>query len=189
MDDDWWQAKLITVAEEPQTRNFHTSGDEDYVKFVGEQTYTYTIETLKINTYNDTVLTLYDTDGTSQLAYNDDDLVDPSNAPFSRIDDWYCETAGTYYIRVAHHALEGGCGEEYQYKLEITRKSASGSLRPAGVAALIPGLALARPAYSLPVMAGQAHTLSPSSLASGGQRASRVFSPEAVEFVIVLELK
>ena len=212
VDDTWRQAKLITVTEGRQTRNFHTPGDEDYVKFVGEQTYTYTIKTLNVNTYNDTTLTLYDTNGTSQLDYNDDDLVDPNNAPFSRI-DWYCATAGTYYIRVAHHALYGGCGEEYRYELEITRRALSSSLRPPGVTSLIPGLALADPlnrskppSWGRPMgtfpgrpapgtgaeSVGVEHLCNMTSLshlASGEKGAAGVFSAEAVEFVIVLELR
>ncbi|MEE9618511.1 MAG: hypothetical protein V3T90_16135, partial [Anaerolineae bacterium] len=136
----------------------------------------------------DTTLTLYGPDGTPQLDYNDDDLVDPNNAPLSRI-DWYCETTGTYYIKVAHHALDGGCGEEYRYRLEITGKTLSSSLRPPGVTSLVPGLVLAAPSHSLQMMTGQARILPSSYLARGGKGTASVFSAEAVEFVIVLELR
>ena len=188
VDDTWWQANLIT--EGSQTHNFHTPGDEDYVKFVGIPT-AYTIKTFKINASNDTTLTLYDTDGALELAYNDDD---PSNPPFSRI-DWTCTTTGTYYIRVArHNPLEGGCGDEYRYGLVITeKKTLSSSVRPAGVTSLIPALALADPSrslhYSLQTTAGRARILLPSYWASGEKGAAGVFSAEAVEFVIVLELR
>jgi len=143
-DDTWQQSKLITTTGGPQTRNFHVTGDVDHVKFVAEQSYTYTIKTLKISTDNDTTLTLYDTDGTSQLVYNDDDLVELGNAPFSRI-DWLCSTTGTYFIKVANLALAGGCGEEYRYQLEITRTLASSS-------SSLPSMALAEPLPRLQMM-------------------------------------
>ena len=77
-----------------------------------------------------------------------------------------------------------GEGARKSNAFTIIKASGSSPSRLPGVAALIPGLALARPAYSLPMMAGQAHIPPSSSLASRG-----LFNTEAVEFVIVLELK
>jgi len=57
----------------------------------------YTIKTLNLSEGNDTVLTLYDTNGAAPLEENDDDL---SNPPASKI-DWLCSTTGTYFVKAA----------------------------------------------------------------------------------------
>lgn len=98
---------------------------------------TYTIWTTTTFGFDvDTTLTLYDTDGTTQLTYNDDD---PANAPFSKI-IWHFPVTGTYFVKAAHfNPLGGGCGPEYRYTLAITTTVLSSSLQPEGVASLTPG--------------------------------------------------
>jgi hypothetical protein len=66
-DDTWQQARWIEVNQVIQSHNFHTSDDRDYVRFVAEADSVYTIRTLNLSAGNDTTLTLYDTDGTTQL--------------------------------------------------------------------------------------------------------------------------
>jgi len=131
------QSKLIAPGA-PQDHNFHIAGDVDYVKFVA-QPLTYTIWTAtKFGFDVDTTITLYGTDGTTQLpdGYNDDDLANP---PFSRITYTFPVT-GTYFAKVAHfNPSLGGCGPEYWYTLAITTTSSSSS-RPEGAAHLAPHL-------------------------------------------------
>jgi len=110
---------LIVVNGVIQSHNFHTPEDRDYVKFAAQADYIYTIRTLNLGGGNDTVLTLYDTDGTTQLAYSDDD---PSNPPASRI-VWLCLTAGTYFVKIAPFGTNiGGC--DVTYDLEVTSVAA-----------------------------------------------------------------
>jgi hypothetical protein len=113
-DDTWQQARLIEVNQVIQSHNFHTTDDRDYVRFVAEADSVYTIRTLNLSAGNDTTLTLYDADGSTQLEYNDDD---PYNPPASKI-IWLCPTTGTYFVKVAPFGTQiGGCDKTYDLKI------------------------------------------------------------------------
>jgi hypothetical protein len=113
-DDTWQQARLIEVNQVIQSHNFHTTDDRDYVRFIAEADNIYTIRTLNLSAGNDTTFTLYDTDGTTQLKYNDDDLYNP---PASKI-VWLCPTTGVYFVRVAPFGTQiGGCDKTYDLKI------------------------------------------------------------------------
>ncbi|MFQ5814438.1 MAG: hypothetical protein ACE5I2_14770, partial [Anaerolineae bacterium] len=116
-DDTWEQATLIEVNGAAQSHNFHAPGNQDYVKFIAEAGYVYTIRTFNLSADNDTTLTLYDTTGTSQLAYNDDD---PDNIPASKI-VWTSPTSptiGTYFVKAAPFGTEiGGCNTTYNIRV------------------------------------------------------------------------
>jgi len=112
-DDTWQQARLIEINGAMQTHNFHTGDDQDYVKFVAQAGYVYTIRTLNLSAGNDTTLTLYDTDGITQLEYNDDD---PNNPPASKI-VWLCSIAGTYYVKAAPFGPQVGVCSSYNLKI------------------------------------------------------------------------
>jgi hypothetical protein len=106
---------LIEVNGAPQSHNFYITTDQDYVKFVARADNIYTIRTLNLSTNNDTTLTLYNTDGTTQLIHNDDD---PDNPPASEI-IWVCSTTGTYFVKAAPFGMQiGGCSVTYD--LEVT---------------------------------------------------------------------
>jgi len=121
-DDTWQQARLIEVNQVIQSHNFHTTDDRDYVRFVAEADSVYTIRTLNLSAGNDTVLTLYDTDGTTQLEYDDDD---PYNPPASKI-VWLCPTTGTYFVKVAPFGTQiGGCDKTYDLKITSAPASTS----------------------------------------------------------------
>ena len=65
----------------------------------------------------DTTLTLYDSDGVTQLAFND---IDPLNPPASRI-DWTAPASGTYFLKAAHFSAESGsCDMTYDLAVERT---------------------------------------------------------------------
>lgn len=115
-DDDWSEAKPITTEGVVQSRTFHTAGDVDYAKFVGVSGSRYEMWTTSLGggILNDTVLTLYGTDGITMLAYNDDD---PSAPPASRL-EWLCPATGTYYLKAAQlNPTIGGC--EFTYALGV----------------------------------------------------------------------
>ncbi len=101
-DDDTKEDAGIIDDDTLQSHTLHIGGDVDWLKFEAVAGKTYTIETFSA-VYTDTKLYLYGTDGTSQLAYNDD----KSNQ--SRISDWVCSTSETYYIKVTgNDATETG---------------------------------------------------------------------------------
>ncbi|MGA9349660.1 MAG: hypothetical protein WBW48_12775, partial [Anaerolineae bacterium] len=109
-DDTWQQANWIVVNGATQSHSFHAPGDQDYVKFVAEAGNVYTIRTLNLSVGNDTVLTLYDTNGTTWLDENDDD---PGNPLASKI-VWSCSTTGTYFVKAAPFGTQiGGCDKTY----------------------------------------------------------------------------
>jgi hypothetical protein len=65
----------------------------------------------------DTTLTLYGSDGVTQLAYND---IDPLNPPASRI-DWTAPASGTYFLKAAHFYPEtGACSLTYELAVART---------------------------------------------------------------------
>jgi sulfatase modifying factor 1 len=113
-DDTWQQARWIEVNQVIQSHNFHTSDDRDYVRFVAEADSVYTIRTLNLSAGNDTTLTLYGTDGITQLEHNDDD---PYNPPASKI-VWLCSTTGIYFVKAAPYGTRiGGCDKTYDLKI------------------------------------------------------------------------
>ena len=58
--------------DSPQQHNFHAMGDEDWFKFDALASTTYSIQTSELTSNADTYVYLYDTDGTTLLASNDD---------------------------------------------------------------------------------------------------------------------
>jgi len=126
-DDTWQQAKLIYLDGEPQQRNFHQPDDIDYVKFGVTAGTELTLYTDNLGSGVDTTLTLYDTDGVTQLAYND---IDPLNPPASRI-DWTATTSGTYFLKAAHFNPEaGGCSMTYELAVERITPTPTPTLIP-----------------------------------------------------------
>jgi len=84
------------------------------LKFRAEKDYTYVIRTLNLgNELVDTVITLFDTNGTTQLDENDDG----PNAPASEL-KWVCPSAGSYFVRVRlFDPTQGGC--DWTYEIEV----------------------------------------------------------------------
>jgi hypothetical protein len=117
-DDEWFQARSIIADEPAQAHNFHRAGDVDFVKFAALNGGTYTMRTFNLGgrPANDTTLTLYDVDGTTQLAYNDEHPLEEPGA--SRI-VWKATDTGTYFLKAAQFNPDvGGC--ELTYLLEVT---------------------------------------------------------------------
>lgn len=112
-------AKPITVNGAAQHRNFHAASDEDWVQFTVTANEPYTITTSSLDTGNDTVLYLYDTDGTTELAQNDDC---PGGGPESCINNWSDPDSGTYFIRVRNRYDNGSCAG-YGYDLRVVDSS------------------------------------------------------------------
>ena len=110
-DNAYYAAKLIATDGVVQQRTFHAAGDIDYLKFVGMSGGRYEMWTANLGgALNDTVLTLYGTDGTTVLMTNDDD---PFAPPASRL-QWVCPATGTYYLKAAQlNPAVGGCAYTY----------------------------------------------------------------------------
>jgi hypothetical protein len=109
-DDDSATARTIGTNGSPQGHNFCGTADKDWVKFTPSVGLTYIIQTSNLGPESDTMLTLYDTDRTTQLAFNDD----YGEGLDSRI-DYIFSSAGTYYVKSEHFDADRyGAGTEYQ---------------------------------------------------------------------------
>ncbi|MEO0074431.1 MAG: SMP-30/gluconolactonase/LRE family protein, partial [candidate division WOR-3 bacterium] len=115
-DNSAAQAPLITVGNPPQVHNLHFAGDSDWVRFSATAGVSYTLETSDLGPGADTYLYLYDTDGATLLASNDD----YGGTLASRI-EWSAPADGTYFAVVRHwNPNAGGCGTAYKLILLTT---------------------------------------------------------------------
>jgi hypothetical protein len=118
-DNTYTDASPITVNGAAQQHTFHQNGDEDWAKFTVTASEIYSITTSNLGTNADTVLGLYDTDGTSLLAANDDC---PGGGLESCINGWSDPDAGTYFIRVVELNDTGG-PTGYGYDLAVVNST------------------------------------------------------------------
>jgi len=123
-DNTHSDAKPITVNGAAQTHNFHIAGDRDWAKFSATAGSAYTITTSNLGTSNDTVLYLYDTNGTTEITHNDNC---PASGLASCINNWSAPITGTYYISVSHSTAQGGC-TGYGYDLTVTSNSSKAEI-------------------------------------------------------------
>ena len=115
-DDSASQATTITVNGSAQTHNFYVAGDNDWAKFWAANGRSYVIDTFNLGGFSDTLLFLYDTDGTTLIAYNDD----YGGGLGSRI-SWTAPADGYYYIRVRHYSSSAyGLVTNYDLKVNGT---------------------------------------------------------------------
>lgn len=101
VDDTYLDAinnNRVIYSGQTQYHSIHTDGDEDWMMFYAEAGSIYTIETYSATTNGDSRLYLYDTDGTTQLEYDDDG----GSGLFSQI-TYSFDTAGTYFIKVSDY--------------------------------------------------------------------------------------
>jgi len=113
-DDTATTARLINVGT-TETHNFHAAGDQDWFKFEAWAGNSYTIEIANLGLNSDTYLYLYDTNGTTMLAANDD----YGGTLASKI-IWQAPANGTYYVMVKHwNPNVGGCGTGYELSVTL----------------------------------------------------------------------
>lgn len=82
--------------------NFQVAGDNDFIKFDAIAGLTYKWKTT-VGTNVDTTLQLLDTDGVTQLAYNDD-----GDQGRGSLISWTAPTSGTYYLNVREYSNRVG---------------------------------------------------------------------------------
>ncbi|MEJ5312349.1 MAG: Ig-like domain-containing protein [Anaerolineae bacterium] len=81
-----------------QAHNIHSESNPDWIKFYAVAGFTYTLSTTDLGGHADTVLYLYDTDGSTIIDYNDDYW----ELGFSSRIDWQPGVSGMYYASVVH---------------------------------------------------------------------------------------
>jgi len=113
------EATEVAVGGDQQEHTLHGTcgGDADWFFFRARSYYAYNIQTSGLGGGNDTMVCVYDEDGT-ELACNDDD---PDHYPASRL-HWEPRRSGTYYVKVTHfHPFAGG--DALTYDFQVTRAS------------------------------------------------------------------
>ena len=109
-DNDRTSASAIMIGQ-AQTHNFTELGDQDWIRFEAQEGITYTLRTFSLGRSADTYLYLYDTDGVTLLASNDD-----SGGSLASQLVWQAPTTGTYYVLIRHwNPNVGGCGTRYSF--------------------------------------------------------------------------
>jgi hypothetical protein len=110
------QARGISSAMGAVTHNFCPAGDRDWVKFNAISGTTYVLETSNLGPASDTEITLYGTDGVTELARNDDWT---AGLLSSRI-VWQAPANGIYPAMV-RHVKEGAAGANTRYDLTLSQ--------------------------------------------------------------------
>lgn len=116
-NDVWSQARGLT-AYAPQAHLFRAATDVDWAWFSATAGTRYHIKTSGLATSVNTVLTLYGSNGSSVLAYNDND---PAGGLGSLL-TWTAPAEGFYYIKVSNLGpWAGNCNLTYQLSLREER--------------------------------------------------------------------
>lgn len=93
-NDTYGSATPISL-NEVQRHNVGKTEDEDWLSFQASEGVTYTIHTLDLDLAADTIVSLFDTNGTTLLESNDD-----TTGPLASRIDWNAPVSGQYYLRV-----------------------------------------------------------------------------------------
>jgi hypothetical protein len=120
-DDAYTQANDLEVNGASQRHNFHASGDYDWVRFAATPGCAYVLETFDLAYRSDTYLYLYEPDGRTMIAADDDGGLGLA----SRI-EWTAPLAGTYYAAVRHYSGYA-YGDQTDYSLGITSDTCAAS--------------------------------------------------------------
>ena len=111
-DNNYQDATSITIGATAQ-KHIIVTDDEDWFKFQANSTKTYMI---KVSSYMDNVLTLYDQDGQSEIAEDDDNDWDIDvSGNVESVLVWDCDSSGTYYFKVTGYDEE----EEGYYSIDV----------------------------------------------------------------------
>jgi hypothetical protein len=118
-DGDPASATPIEVGGKPQQHSFCPETDTaDWVSFQAQGGQSYEIATLELEPYCDTVIKLYDTDGQTLIAQDDD-----GGAGFASRIEWTSPISGTYYVEVIEYF--GRTGPDTGYALRVDRVAPS----------------------------------------------------------------
>lgn len=119
------QARTFTIGS-TETHAFCTAGDQDWVKFQGTAGTTYRIETLNLMSSNDTYLELYQSNGATLIAADDD-----SGDGLASLISFTPTASSTYYVK-ARHFSSTAAGVGLTYDLRITSNAPQNLLRNSG---------------------------------------------------------
>jgi hypothetical protein len=113
LDNSAGAANSLTINGTPQTHNTCPAGDVDWASFTATAGVTYTLETRNPASEADTYLCLYQSDGTTEIACDDD-----SGAGKASRLVWQASEAGDYFLKVRHYQADVA-GPDTQYDLSV----------------------------------------------------------------------
>ncbi len=109
-----------------QTRNFSYAGDVDWVRLAVSANRRYTIWTTNLGASADTVLTLFENNGTSQIAQDDNGGGEPRASKIV----WNCWSNGAVRIRLTN--ASGQFGHAANYDLQVSYAAGASPAQAAG---------------------------------------------------------
>ncbi|MEA3281692.1 MAG: S8 family serine peptidase, partial [Euryarchaeota archaeon] len=112
-DNDHTQANWVPTNGSKQIHDFHVSEDWDYVKFNATEGINYLIKTSDLGSESDTYMYIYDTDGLTEIAQDDD-----CGEGFASRIVWRCGASGIYYIMIRHYS-SSACGLDTYYSISV----------------------------------------------------------------------
>jgi hypothetical protein len=112
-DDGPASASLLAVGGLPAQHNFCGAGDEDWFAFDADEGEVYLLRALNLGPYVDVVLTLYGTDGLTELAGRDG-----VGAGVGHWLAWSAPAYGRYYGR-ARHVVGEAAGSALTYDVAV----------------------------------------------------------------------
>lgn len=112
-EDETYNSASPIILSETQEHNFDHLGDQDWIQFAAQNGDAYALITYNLDQSADTYIYLYDVDGTTLLASNDD----YASSLASRI-EWIAPATGTYYVLIRHwNPNVSGCKTSYSLRL------------------------------------------------------------------------
>ncbi|HXF60547.1 MAG TPA: serine protease [Caldilineaceae bacterium] len=111
-DDQPQQAVFLDIGSAGQSHTFHQSTDRDWLKFTAEAGRRYRIKLQPLNERSDPLVWLYDSDGISPLAYDDDG----SGARAAEL-LWDAPRSDTFYLEAQD--ATGVKGGDYSIMIEV----------------------------------------------------------------------
>ncbi len=125
-------AHWLAINGVSQSHNFYRAGDRDWLKFYARRYTVYHAETFALGSKSDTVLTLFDTDGSTVLARNDNctvlnRLARPDNEALRSCLTWTAPADKQVYLSVSPHSDTANTGANSGYKIKL---SATNTVKP-----------------------------------------------------------
>ena len=122
-DDTSATAKTLTTSAAhtgTTAHNFHVAGDVDWISLTAPANQTCVFETFNLGSRSDTVMRLFASNGTTQLAVDDDS----GTAAFASRISYAFTTGGTHFLKLQHFsATTGGVGTDYSVRFSCSSSS------------------------------------------------------------------
>jgi len=129
LDDSYYAAKAISTDGTPVSRLFDIAEDEDWFRLEAVAGTDYIIQTDNLTTGVDTVVEIYDLDGLTLLASDDNS----GGGAASKL-EWQAPLDGIYFLRVAQASGSAyGCDAAYEFSVSQSAITITKTVIPTGL--------------------------------------------------------